>query len=434
MIPTLQLGGLGRSPIPLVVGGGGGGTALAAAVRRSTSLSVATATNTYPTYDTVIRDDGGMWNAGSPTLLTTPLAGWYLAVGDLAWDGAATLYSNTWLNDGTISGSGHEVEATSGVVAYRPNFFLGYEASAAQMTMACNQYSGSNKTVSADTAKLALAKLISATPIGAHIYNSSTQSIAQYGAVVSFNTASRDDGGCWSAGSPTRLTVPAGQDGWYIVAGYSRSPSFSSGGMRLKLRVNGGTYYALQSSHAFSANMSLPAMFIRYLAAGDYIDMVIDQNAGSTWTLAANTTRLSMVRVDSSYGAMISAAAQGISTTLTGVTFNTTVDSAGGMLDLTTYPKRITVPTGGAGWYAAAGSGQWSASSGGSRVLQIRANGATLVNQASMYSAGGMNDPMQNAGGIVYLNDGDYLELMAQCSTGSVNFNYGKFCTVRLGA
>jgi hypothetical protein len=73
-------------------GGGGGGSVVAARAERAAALNV-TGTLAAISWDTEVRDDGGLWDVGAPTRLTAPSAGWYWIVGGLR----TTNNSGTWI-------------------------------------------------------------------------------------------------------------------------------------------------------------------------------------------------------------------------------------------------------------------------------------------------------------------------------------------------
>lgn len=58
----------------------------AARVKRSSDLSVASATVTTVSWATEVHDSGSMWTAGSPSRVTITRAGLYLVVGSASWD------------------------------------------------------------------------------------------------------------------------------------------------------------------------------------------------------------------------------------------------------------------------------------------------------------------------------------------------------------
>lgn len=110
----------------------------------------------------------------------------------------------------------------------------------------------------------------------------------------------------------------------------------------------------------------------------------------------------------------------------TGVPFVTEDFDPDVMHDNASNTTRITIPTGGAGYYIATGQIRFAANGTGSRGIRFLKNGAT-----SSALGGGQFDPSANASidhginissGIVKLSAGDYLEMQAfQNSGGSLN-------------
>lgn len=112
--------------------------------------------------------------------------------------------------------------------------------------------------------------------------------------------------------------------------------------------------------------------------------------------------------------------------TLTALTFNTEVFDAAApnnMHDTATNTSRITVPTGGAGWYAITGTVEFAANVTGYRELRVRLNGVTniAIQRTMPVTSAGVTHIMNIA--VQYpLNVGDYVELaVAQTSGGALN-------------
>jgi len=64
---------------------GSGSTAVAANVRRSSPQSIPTYTDTAIEFDSVVRNDGGVWSASNPSRMTAPFDGWYSITGGAHW-------------------------------------------------------------------------------------------------------------------------------------------------------------------------------------------------------------------------------------------------------------------------------------------------------------------------------------------------------------
>lgn len=99
---------------------------------------------------------------------------------------------------------------------------------------------------------------------------------------ISFDAASFDSNGFWSAGAPTRLTVPAGGDGVYIVSTEAHWQASAVGNRGLALHVNGASY----EGQVFGPNcggVGQPFQgFAKQveLVAGDYVEIQAFQDSG----------------------------------------------------------------------------------------------------------------------------------------------------------
>lgn len=119
-------------------------------------------------------------------------------------------------------------------------------------------------------------------------------------------------------------------------------------------------------------------------------------------------------------------AAQSIAdNTLTAVTFNTEAHDTDTIHSATSNTSRLTIVT--AGYYHVKGQVSWAASTASYRMAQIRYNGSTILGQALAH-------PVQAAGVAtihelskdLFLNAGDYVELMVKHQVGSaINVNGG---------
>lgn len=100
--------------------------------------------------------------------------------------------------------------------------------------------------------------------------------------------------------------------------------------------------------------------------------------------------------------------------------FNTEIFDAAApnaMHDVVTNNSRITIPTGGSGWYSLAGNVAFAANATGVRRVDMRLNGATAI--ASMIvpaTAAGETRVLVST--MYRMNVGDYVELLAQQTSG----------------
>ena len=141
---------------------------------------------------------------------------------------------------------------------------------------------------------------------GACVTRTSTQSVAvNANDAIVFNSAVRDNWGMSDIGgsNPSRLTVPAGQGGWYIATGNMRWTAATTGYRCAALRVNGNAQWEARHTQVCNTTSTddpgLPVGQVMYLNAGDYIELYAANTAGA----GANTTQadevfLSLVKVD----------------------------------------------------------------------------------------------------------------------------------------
>ncbi len=138
--------------------------------------------------------------------------------------------------------------------------------------------------------------------LGARITHSVAQSIASgTGVSLSFDTSQRDTDGYYSSAAPTRLTVPTGLGGEYLVSAHVEYAANATGHRHLFIRLNGVT--ALVTDIRLALGSTLPTrMSVQAqvpLAAGDYVEVRVFQDSGGALSVT-NTTfspRLTLVRV-----------------------------------------------------------------------------------------------------------------------------------------
>lgn len=103
------------------------------------------------------------------------------------------------------------------------------------------------------------------------------------------------------------------------------------------------------------------------------------------------------------------------------LTFNSERVDVGAMHDTTTNTGRLTVPSGGGGFYAIGGCIEFAADSTGRRGIQIRLNGSTVIARVEFANIGA-NDHAISIATQSQLAAGDYVELMGfQASGGNLN-------------
>ena len=104
------------------------------------------------------------------------------------------------------------------------------------------------------------------------------------------------------------------------------------------------------------------------------------------------------------------------------LTFDTERIDVGAMHDTSSNTSRLTVPSGGGGFYAIGGQIDFAANSTGRRGIQIRVNGSTVIARKEENNIGASNDHPCSIYTEYQLSAGDYVELMGlQASGGSLN-------------
>ena len=118
---------------------------------------------------------------------------------------------------------------------------------------------------------------------GARAYLTAPQSVSGYG-TIAFAGVRYDTGPYWSAGSPTRLTVPA--SGTYRVGHWLHSWLYSDdwGTLQSAVLVNGSAVAAVASSRNFYAGDCPMCQFVTalVLSAGDYVEVQAYVNPSTT--------------------------------------------------------------------------------------------------------------------------------------------------------
>jgi hypothetical protein len=207
----------------------------------------------------------------------------------------------------TMQGNGAKVQASTGSTT--PSDCVQFDANGNTVDAGapCGSGSGSG-TVNLGTAGQCAYYATSGTAVsgktcllGAELINTSTFSCPDNAnASITFGAAAvRDDGGFFSAGANTKLTVPTGADGWYVVQGFALWAANNAGQRILKINFNGSTVSgATFLSGAAGNDPRQTISWVHYLVATDFVEMACFQNGiGSALNLQANTT-FSIARIN----------------------------------------------------------------------------------------------------------------------------------------
>jgi hypothetical protein len=156
--------------------------------------------------------------------------------------------------------------------------------------------------------------------------------------------------------------------------------------------------------------------FSRLGVGADGTTIVADSSTatGLKWATPASGSTFAGVSV---YNAALTTLTNGVTTTLT---FDSEIFDTNTYHSTSTNTSRLTVPTGKAGYYLLAASAQFGASTTGIRALYFRRNGTEYVRTANTgdwtVAVSTANTVLNSA--IVYLAEGDYVELQAIQTTG----------------
>ncbi len=243
----------------------------------------------------------------------------------------------------------------------------------------------------------------------------------------------------------SRMTIPAGLGGKYLVVAQMSWDSNTSGERILEIVVNGsagGGANGWSRDNISNANgMTRSLSCIINLAAGDYVELKGYQSSGGTRNNAGpgflEITKLDAGRVGSGIGARVvrSTSLSLTDNTDTAITLSDseTFDTDG-FHDLVTNSSRMTIPAGLAGKYLVTGSVQFAASATGNRGVTIRKNGTT-TGEGMRWASGATNTMLGTATAIVDLAATDYVEVWGyQSSGGALNATAAYFSIMRLDA
>lgn len=256
-------------------------------VSRSTNQSIGSGSDTALSFTTTVRDDTSYFSVGSPTRLTAPTTGWYVITASIAWEAFGQNRRKTKLRkNGSTVYYCQSYEFGGGEVSRAGGSMTLYLTAGDYIEVLVWQDSGSNHNVTA--ASFSMVRI--SEQHGAHVHTTSNKSIANNSVTaVSFDAAVQDDNSFWSGGSPTKLTVPTGQDGWYVMSQANQWQSNTGNSRTTEFRVNGSTIYRGHTSRVTSAiDHHTGSSFATYLAAGDYVEVIAFQAFGSAQNITAS--------------------------------------------------------------------------------------------------------------------------------------------------
>lgn len=414
---------------------GGLGTRLARPVAgyyayNGSSYTDGTNSNTSMVMDTIVRDDGPIHSTSAN--FNPVVGGWWLTFGSMThtnWGNSST-YRQLYIlqTNAVLPASKH----TSMLESYHAGSLEHSLCNCNLMQLSApggasnkgihNQVSGSTRTVPAQGDRISTARINDITARGASIYRTSGLThTAGVELTMTFQAEHYDDADFYDPATPTRMTVPTGMDGWYMITGGACWGS-SSNERRATIRLNGTTRIATQNTNASGGTKSCHVFALHYLVAGDYIELL---NLSGTTIATVNTNspygHLTMMRIAKGdyAGACVSrTTTQSVAQNANdAITFDSAVKDTWGMSDIGgSNPTRLTIPADQGGWYAMVGNMRWTASAEGQRRAGIYVNGATQweARHSLICNTNQTDDPGLPVGMIKYLSPGDYVELKAE--------------------
>lgn len=146
-------------------------------------------------------------------------------------------------------------------------------------------------TLDANTAEIARL----ANPARVRVFRSTVQAIPNAAfTAVTFDTARYGSGDVWVAGSPTRLTVPAGQDGIWAFGCACTLAAVAGGAQRqVNIRINGNNSLQIGVQQYPPSATTAPFFVIAgeyAMSAGDYAELVVYQDSGAALNFGLAST------------------------------------------------------------------------------------------------------------------------------------------------
>ena len=127
--------------------------------------------------------------------------------------------------------------------------------------------------------------------VGARVFHSVAQSIANSTVTaLAFNSERYDtDAFHDTSASTSRLTVPSGLDGKYLITGTLQFAANATGSRVVSVRLNGTTTIAQHRGPGFSGDPTdLSIVTVYDLVASNYVELVVSQNSGGALNVVTN--------------------------------------------------------------------------------------------------------------------------------------------------
>lgn len=100
--------------------------------------------------------------------------------------------------------------------------------------------------------------------------------------VLPFGQVGPDSGGFWSAAQPTRLTIPSGAGGVYLVVAHGVFSGGAEANRITGFRLNGTSILGLSRLVGAGSSIAVVATQIVRLQDADYLEMRMYQDSGAT--------------------------------------------------------------------------------------------------------------------------------------------------------
>jgi hypothetical protein len=277
--------------------------------------------------------------------------------------------------------------------------------------------------------------------IGCSLYHTTTQSIPNStDSKLLYDSEFFDTDGFHSTVSNTsRVTIPAGLAGKYLLTGRVTWAGNSTNSRWIRFMKNGsdngifGQGTVIYPGHANTFAMMATAMVD--LVAGDYVEVNVFQNSGGSLNAGStnnyeyngfSAVKLDGGKVGSGIGALVyPTGTQSINNgTGTAINYGAEVFDTDGFHDNSTNPSRLTVPTGLGGLYVLTANVNWTPNTNGERLISFYKNGSELA--AWDRDAPGTGSGLgRNIAAIAQLAAGDYVQVVCyQTSGGALNVSY----------
>jgi hypothetical protein len=134
-----------------------------------------------------------------------------------------------------------------------------------------------------------------------HVFEAATtlQSCPTGWNIINFQSPSTDPLGMWAAGSPARITIPTGGDGWYLIIGQINL-EVGNGDALAAISVNsvtaGDTDAYSWNRIATNAPRDIRTEHLKHLVGGNWVGLQFYQNTGGTRTLG-NRSNIKLIRL-----------------------------------------------------------------------------------------------------------------------------------------